>query len=606
MTFSLGSSPFNIGPRHALDEFGQSIPDKPKKLNKIILFRLLSYLQPFKIKLAISIFLTLLESGFILLIPFLIKIAIDDFILKDNMKGLMLSAFSILAAFIFSSLITMSQRYQVAQIGNKLLSTIRFDLFSHLQRIHLGYHDQNLTGVTVSKIINDVAEINELLSQGIVTIFGDVIVLIGIIITMLIMSPLLALLSFTVIPLMFLATWVFSKQARLAFRDTRSKVAAVVGDLAQDINGIRAIQAFSQEEFSQERFKKKNKENRDAFINAMSLSFMFLPAIEFLSILATAIVLWFGSRFIAVDTLTIGIVVAFLSYVSRFFQPIQELSRIYTTIQSAIASAEQIFSLLDTPLIIKDKPGAISISYIEGKIEFTDVSFKYRPDTEFIFNNLSFSVESAKTVAIVGPTGAGKTSIASLLARFYEIDSGSISIDGINIQNLTQTSLRQQVRIVTQEPFLFAATIAENISYGVPGATQSEIESAAKRANLHEWISLLPSGYNTIIHEGGINVSQGQKQLISIARAILTNPKILILDEATANIDSISEMKIQNSLQKFFMDRTVIVIAHRLSTVINADLIFVLENGKIVEQGTHLDLVALQGEYYKLYQNQFI
>jgi len=283
-------------------------------------------------------------------------------------------------------------------------------------------------GVTVSRVINDVAEINELLSQGIITLFGDLIVLIGIIVTMLTMSPRLALLTFTVLPLMILATWLFSRQARVAFRDTRSKVAAVVGDLAEEINGMRAIQAFTQEKASQERFEKVNQENRDAYINAMSLSFVFLPAIEFLGMLATAIVLWFGGKFVLEGTMTLGIMVAFLSYVSRFFQPIQELSRLYTTFQSAMAGGEQVINLLDTPSDIQDAENAIDLSVTQGHIEFENVSFQYQPDLPLVLKDLSFSIEPGSTIAVVGPTGAGKTTIAKILARFYDVSQGSVKI----------------------------------------------------------------------------------------------------------------------------------------------------------------------------------
>jgi ATP-binding cassette subfamily B protein/subfamily B ATP-binding cassette protein MsbA len=460
--------------------------------------------------------------------------------------------------------------------------------------------------VTVSRVINDVAEINELLSQGVITLLGDVIVLIGIIVIMFTMSPKLALLTFVVLPLMFLATWWFSRQARTAFRETRSKVAAVVGDLAEDINGMRAIQAFTREKASQERFEQVNNENRNAYINAMSLSFIFLPAIEFLGMLATVMVLWFGGRFVLQEQVTLGVMVAFLSYVTRFFQPIQELSRLYTTFQSAMAGGEQVIKLLDTPLEIEDKPDAVDLPSVKGEISLDHVSFRYQPDTPLVLQDINLKIAPGQTAALVGPTGAGKTTIANLVARFYEVTEGAILIDGKDIRNVTQASLHRQVRVVTQDPFLFSRSIADNIRYGIPTATLEQVEEAARQANAHDFIAQLPDGYDTHILEGGVNLSQGQRQLISIARALLADPHILILDEATANIDTVTEALIQEALTRLLKGRTAIVIAHRLTTVRNADWVYVIDLGRISEQGTHSDLLAKGGMYASLYERQFM
>lgn len=605
MSFSIGSSSSGIGPRSALSQFGNA-NQEPKKVNSKVFIRLLGYLKPYWLHMGIAFLLTLVESGLTLLTPYLIKVALDQHIALNDVDGLLVISLQIglsfLAVFIVSSL----QRYLVSWVSQRLLAKLRQDLFNHLQFLHLGYHDRRFFGVTVSRVINDVAEINELISQGLITLLGDLIVLIGIIVIMLLMNIKLALITFTVIPLMILATWLFSKQASVAFRNTRSKVAAVVGDLAEDISGMRAIQAFAQEKASQERFDKVNQENKNAYINAMTLSFIFLPTIEFLSMLATAIVLWFGGRFVLQEQLTVGIVVAFLSYVTRFFQPIQELSRMFTTFQSAVAGGEQVLNLLDTAPEIKDNENAKTLDVKKGSIKFRDVSFRYNPTSPLVLNSLNLNIKANTTVAIVGPTGAGKTTIANLLARFYDVTSGYIEIDGIDIRDVTQESLRRQVRVISQEPFLFSCSIADNIRYGMPSATDQEIELAARQANAHDFIETLPEGYQTKILEGGVNVSHGQRQLISIARAILSNPKILILDEATANIDIVTELLIQKALSNLLKDKTAIIIAHRLSTVRNADWVYVLDEGEVAEQGTHEMLIDLRGQYFNLYNRQFI
>ena len=603
MSFSFGSSSLGMGPRSLLSEFGEG--EHKAVYNPHLIKRLLKYLKPYSGKMVLAFLLTLVESGLILLTPYLMRMAIDDYITVKQTKGLLFIGLAIFLSFIFTFIVSSGQRYLISWVGQKLLATLRSDLFSHLQRLHIGYHDRHSVGVTVSRVINDVAEINELLSQGIITLFGDLLVLIGIIITMLTMSPKLALLTFTVMPIMIFVTWLFSRQARVAYRNTRSKVAAVVGDLAEDINGIRAIQAFAQEKASQDRFEKVNQENRDAYIKAMSLSFVFLPTIEILGMLATAIVLWFGGKFVIQGQLTLGIMVAFLSYVSRFFQPIQELSRLYTTFQSAMAGGEQVIRLLDTVPDIQDSENAIELSNVQGKVEFRHVSFKYNPDLPLILEDLNLTIEPGKTVALVGQTGAGKTTIAKVLARFYEIDDGTIEIDDIDIRSISLSSLRKNVRVISQDPFLFSCSIEDNIRYGAPDASFEAVQEAARLANAHDFINALPEGYQTKVQEGGINISHGQRQLISIARAILSNPEILILDEATANIDMVTEMLIQDALAKLLKQRTAIVIAHRLNTVRNADWVYVLDAGKIIEQGTHADLMALGGQYYHLYERQF-
>jgi ATP-binding cassette subfamily B multidrug efflux pump len=379
----------------------------------------------------------------------------------------------------------------------------------------------------------------------------------------------------------------------------------VIGDLAENLSGMRVIQAFAQEETSLERFDDVNRANRDAMINAMMLSFVFLPTVEFLGMLATGIVLWSGGLLVDHQHLTLGVVVAFLAYVSRFFQPIQELSQLYTTMQAAMAGGERVLELLDTPSLVTDRTDAQRMPPITGHVELRDVSFAYR-DGVPVLDNINLVIEPGQTLALVGPTGAGKTSIANLVARFYDVSDGAVLIDGHDVRDVAQRSLREQMAIVPQDPFLFAGTIADNIRFGSPHADIAAVEEAARLANIHDFIAALPDGYDSVIYEEAANLSVGQRQLISIARAVLADPRILILDEATSSVDVVTETLIQDALQRLLQGRTAIVIAHRLTTIENADLIAVVDDGRIVERGTHQALMARDGVYHQLHARQFV
>ena len=605
MSFGIGVSSSGMGPRNAMESFAEGDGVHGKIYNQRVVARMLVYLRPYTKMMALAFLAMLVDTFLTLLVPYLLKITVDTYISLGDQAGLVRISLWTAGTYLGLYVATRTQQYLLSLVGQGMLANMRRDLFCHLQELSLSYHDTHIVGVTVSRVMNDVATINDLLSQGIITLIGDLFVLVGIIVVMLIMDLRLALLAFTVMPLMLLVTFWFSRRARVAFRETRTSVAKVVGGLAEDIAGVRVIQAFGQEDASQENFNAVNEVNRQANIGAMKLSFIFLPAIEFLGILATAIVLWFGGRAVSSGTVTLGVLVAFLSYVTRFFQPVQELSRMFTTLQSAMAGGEQVVKLLDTVPDVLDQPGAADVSSIAGRVTFEHVSFRYRPDLPEVLHDICLDIQPGQTVALVGPTGAGKTSIGNLLARFYDATEGAVLIDGIDVRTVKQRQLHRQIGLVPQDSFLFSGSIVDNIRFGCPDATDEEVEHAARLANAHEFITAKPEGYETRIQEGATNLSVGQRQLVCIARAILTDPRILVLDEATSNVDSVTEGLIQDALRKLLHARTAVVIAHRLSTIRNADLICVVQDGRILEQGKHDELLAHAGLYFQLYQRQF-
>lgn len=603
MSFSIGSVGRSGGPGRALRTLANE--KEGKAFDPHVTRRLLAFLRPHATKMILAFVLMLIATGLTLAVPYLMKVAIDGAIVAKDTQGLGRISLLMAAAFAGLYITTAGQRYLLSWVGQRVLATLRSRLVEHLQRLSLGYHDKHIIGVTISRVISDVSVINELLSQGLITLVGDVLVLVGTLVVMLTMSPKLALITFSVIPLMLLATHLFSSRAKIAFRETRHSVAAIVGTLAEDLTGMRVIQAFAQEEEAQRRFAKVNAANRNAHVGAMSLSFIFLPTMDFLGILSTGVVLWFGGRAVAADELSLGIVVAFLAYVSRFFQPVQELSQLYTTMQQAMAGGERVLELLDTAPEVPEPETPVEMPPIRGRVELDRVQFSYNPETK-VLHDVSLVIEAGQMVALVGPTGAGKSSIANLVGRYYDVTGGAVCIDGIDVRTVSQQSLRRQMGLVSQEPFLFPGTVADNIRFGRPDAGQEDVEKAARMSNAHEFIVDLPNGYATEIVEGGVNLSVGQRQLVCIARAVLADPRILVMDEATASVDTVTEALIQEALDNLLKGRTSVVIAHRLSTIRNADIICVVQDGKIVEKGKHGELLALDGVYKNLYERQFI
>ena len=604
MGFSIGSSGIRTGgPGGALAQYADKV--EGRSFNLRVLWHLLIFVRPYALRMTGAFAAMLMASALTLATPFLVKLAIDGPIAAGDVDGLNQIVLVMLLALAGLYLASMTQRYLLTWVGQKVLADLRSALFRHLQVLSLAYHDGHIIGVTISRVISDVGVINQLLSQGLITLLGDSLLLAGIVLVMLSLNAQLAWVTFSIIPLIVLTTMIFARRAKRAFRKTRARNAHLIGDLAENLTGIRVIQAFANEALTFEKFDEVNQANRDAHIEAMSLSFVFLPTVEFLSIAATAIVLLFGGISVVQGTLTLGTVIAFLAYVNRFFLPVQELSQLYATMQTAMAGGERVINLLHTKPAVDDKEDAADMPAIKGRIQFRDVSFAYR-EGQPVLHKINLDLAPGAMVALVGPTGAGKTSIASLIARFYDVDEGAVLIDGMDIRDVKQRSMRRQMGWVSQDPFIFSGTIADNIRFGRPDAAMSEVAAAGKLANVDAFVEELPAGYDTEILEDGANLSVGQRQLISIARAILADPRILIMDEATSSVDMITEALIQDALGKLLAKRSSIVIAHRLSTIVNADMICVVDEGKILETGSHADLLAKRGLYYELHERQFV
>ncbi|MHB1294733.1 MAG: ABC transporter ATP-binding protein [Anaerolineae bacterium] len=566
---------------------------------------LLRYLKPYRRQMTLSVLLMLLGSGLALAAPYLIKRMIDVSIASGDLPGLGKLALAVLAVYALDFLSQWRRSLLLQQVGNGVLRTMRGQLFAHYQILSVSYVDKNGIGSLISRMLSDVGVINELLSEGLVSMLSDVVVLFSTIGVMLVINARLALLTLSVLPIMAVATWIFAGKARIAYRETRMKISTLTGRLAEDIGAMRVIQAYTEEDRTSREFEGINRENRDANVSAVALASVFTPVLETLSVVATAIILWFGGRAVAADTMTLGTIVAFLTYVSRLFQPVLDLSMVFNTWQSAMAGGERVYEILSLEPDIHDAPGAVALPACAGHIAFDKVHFAYTPNVP-VLSDVSLEIEPGETVALVGPTGAGKTTVTNLLMRFYEVNDGAIRVDGHDIRTLTLESLRRQLGVVPQEPFLFQGTIAENIAFGNPEATRDAIVEAAKAANAHAFIERQPLGYDAQILEGSSNVSLGQRQLLCIARVILANPRILVLDEATSNVDLYTESLIQDALDRLMAGRTSLVIAHRLATVQRADTILVINHGRVVERGSHSDLLALGKLYAHLYQTQFL
>ncbi|MEL6940053.1 MAG: ABC transporter ATP-binding protein, partial [Cyanobacteria bacterium J06598_1] len=565
--------------------------------------RFLGYLGPYYKDLPIAIGAVMIGAATQAIGPFLIGWSIDNLITPGNLSGLMQMIAALAVIYFIGTIAIRVQIFRVGTLVQKVLAQLRQDIFNKIQSLSVGYFDKSEAGDLMSRLLNDVSVINQAFGQSIPQILGNTFSLIGIIIAMLLINFQLGLLSNLVVPLMIITTRFFSRWARARFRVTRQTIGELSALIEEDVSSVKEAQAFNRVDYNIEAFDALNKANRDANVDAVVVTAAFLPSIDFLNTLATAGVLAYGGYLAVTGAATVGTVTAFLLYVQQFFRPIQILSQFYTQAQSAIAGLERIFSLLDEPELLQDAPDAIAIPPIKGQVEFEQVEFGYVPGQK-ILDGINICAQPGQMIALVGPTGAGKSTVINLILRFYDVVNGAVKIDGFDVRKVTQASLRQQIGFVLQDNILFSGTVAENIAFGRPAAKQTDIEAAAKVANVHDFITRLPKGYATELGERGASLSQGQRQLISIARAVLVDPRILILDEATSSIDTQTEGLVQDAIAALLKGRTSFVIAHRLSTVTQADQVLVIQQGQIVESGTHQALIKKEGVYAKLYALQ--
>jgi ATP-binding cassette subfamily B protein len=583
--------------------------------------RLLAYLRPYKPLVALSFLAILLHSGLQAVGPFLTKVAIDRYLAATARQptfldtwlsphaatGLAQVAALYLLTLLASFAVDFLQTYSMQLAGQKVMFDLRMQIFEHLQRLHAGFFDRNPVGRLVTRLTTDVDALNEMFSSGVIAVFGDFFTLAAIVGVMVSFHAPLALVSFSVLPLIALATALFRRRVRDSYRRIRTAIARINAYLQEHITGMAVVQLFNREQKSFEEFDEVNRRHMRAFKDSVFAHSLFYPTIEVLSATAIALILWYGGLRVMGGTLTLGVVVAFIQYAQRFYRPIQDLSEKYNILQGAMASSERIFKLLDTPPEIVSPAAPARLESPRGRIEFRDVWFAYKngAEPEWVLKDVSFTIEPDETIAIVGHTGAGKTTMMNLLLRFYDPQRGQILLDGVDLRDADLKELRRLFGVVLQDPFLFSGTVERNIRLGSDHLERADLEEAAEEVNLADFIRALPGGFDEEVRERGATLSTGQKQLISFARALAHRPRILVLDEATSSVDTETEFRVRDALGRMVEGRTSIIIAHRLSTVQSADRILVMHKGRLRECGTHQELLAARGIYWKLYQLQY-
>jgi ATP-binding cassette subfamily B multidrug efflux pump len=566
--------------------------------------RILFYLKPYRLLVAIAIFFLFAVSVLGLAGPYFTKIVIDDYIKASRLEGLELVALLYLGILALAFVCQFFQTYLMQLIGQKVMYDMRTQVFAHLHKMAFSFFDKNPVGKLITRVVNDVEVLNEMLTSGLILIFSDLFTLAGIFCVMFYLDWRLTLVVCIVFPFLYLATQAYRTRARDALRKNRAHITGLNTFLEENLSGMATVQLFHKEKKHYDRFEGINQDKLKEDLRSLHYNSVYLPSIDLFSALGVGLVIWYGGGRFVQDEIQLGVLVAFLQYLQKFFEPIRDLAEKFNIIQTAMASSERVFELLDTPEEIQNPEKPISSeNKIRGVVEFENVWFAYKGD-DHVLKDISFSVQEGESLAIVGATGSGKSTIVNALCRFYDIQKGEIKIDGTSIQKMNKYDLRRQIALVQQDVFLFSGDILDNIRLGSPNLEQAEAESIAQTVNSHHFINNLPLQYGHDVKEGGSNLSLGQKQLLSFARALAVDPRILVLDEATASVDTETEAHIQKALQELIRGRTSIIIAHRLSTLRHVDKILVLKDGKIVEYGTQKDLLRKKGVYHKLYNLQ--